>query len=182
MIEYYLFMHKGGESSYRDGVFPIPNPDLFVGIIAGDKMGPEGEGAVKTFREVLGSDINSSPLAEIEKELNRCLPENAEYMIFRISDTRIDSLRRGKCYGQIVKNGELKVLPNGVLNLEDEDRIICATEEFFSHIPDEAILSDSLFAESSQEWMEFMIQRISDVNWLAGKNLSAVTLIVRSSD
>jgi len=180
MIEYFLLMHKGGRPAYNDGVFPIANPELTIGIISAANLGENSESVVKVFKDTLGSEAESQGFDVLSDEVVKRLPDNAEFMILRISDTRIESLRRGRVYGKIVKAGELKMLPNGVFGLEDEDRIVCGNEEFFSHLQDEAIYADSMFAESSQEWMEYMVRRISDANWLSGNNLSAVTLIVRS--
>lgn len=182
MIEYYLFMHKGGQPQYQDGVVPIANPELSIGIIASSKLGDQAKAASKMFKDTLGSDLNRGSIMDLAKEIDLRIPDNAEYIIFRISDNEIESMRRGNVYCKIVKDGEMKVLPNGIFKLEDEDRIVCATEEFFSFLPDEAILADSLFAESCQEWMNYMVRRISDINWLSGNNMSAVTLIVRSSE
>ncbi|SCW40609.1 hypothetical protein SAMN02910456_00957 [Ruminococcaceae bacterium YRB3002] len=181
MIEYYLFTHKGGRAQYLDEVFPVVNPELSFGILSSAKLGDKAALAGRRFKEILSSSLIELELPALCAEIDRNMPDNAEYMIFRISDERIVSLRRGNVYGKIVKEGELKVLPNGVLSLEDEDRIICGNEEFFRHLEDEEILADSLFAESSQEWMNYMVRRISDINWLSEGNMSAVTLIVRSS-
>ena len=180
MIEYFLLMHKGGRPSYTDGVFPIVNPELTIGLISSENLGDNSEAIVKLFKDTLGSEAETRGFKALSEEILNRLPDNAEFMILRITDTRIDSLRRGRVYGKIVKAGELKMLPNGVFGLEDEDRIVCGNEEFFMHLQDEAIYADSMFAESSQEWMEYMVRRISDANWLSGNNLSAVTLIVRS--
>ena len=182
MIEYYIFKHKGGQPQYLDAVVSVPNPELSMGIIASEKLGENAQTSKKIFSEIMRSEFITREVHEIVEEVDKHINDKAEYMIFRITDTSIDSMRKGGVYGKIVKNGELKVLPNGILHLEDEDRIICATEEFFSFLEDEEILVDSLFAESCQEWMSYMVRRISDVNWLSGKNLSAVTLIVRSSE
>ena len=182
MIEYYLFTHKGGQPQYKDEVIPIVSPELAIGILSSSLLGEKCDVAARVFKDIMSSKMMEMELSDICAEMDKHLPDNAEYMIFRINDNRIESLRRGNVYGKIVKDGELKVLPNGVLSLEDEDRIICANEEFFRELVDEEILADSLFAESSQEWMNYMVRRISDVNWLSEGNMSAVTLIVRSSD
>ena len=182
MIEYYLFTHKGGEQTYNEGVFPIANLDLSIGIISSANLGENCARNVRIFKEILGSDMIQGNLSDLSGVIDKNLADEAEYMVLRISDEKIESIRRGGVYGKIVKDGELKVLPNGVMRLEDEDRIVCGTEEFFSNLADESILADSMFAESSQEWMEYLIRRISDVNWLSGGNLSAVTFIVRSGD
>ena len=182
MIEYYLFMHKGGRETYQDGVFPIATPELTIGIVSSAGLGNDAPAVVKMFKDYLSSDIESKEFGVLSDEIMQHMPDNSDYMVLRISDTRIESVRRGKVYGKIVKAGELKLLPNGRLSLEDEDRIVCGTEEFFTHLTDEEILCDSMFAESSQEWMDYMIRRISDANWLAEGNISAVTFIVRSGD
>lgn len=182
MIEYFLFTHKGGEQTYNEGVFPIANPELAIGIISSANLGENCARNVRIFKEILGSDMIQGNMNDLSGVLDKNLADEAEYMIIRISDEKIESVRRGGVFGKIVKDGELKVLPNGIMRLEDEDRIVCATDAFFSKLADESILADSMFAESSKEWMEYMIRRISDVNWLSEGNLSAVTLIVRSGD
>ena len=182
MIEYFTFEHKGGRGQYLDSVVTVANPELSIAIAATEKLGENALPARKILRDIMSSELASKGIPELSSALAEHLPDSAEYMVFKIGDTKIDSMRHGDVYGKIVKNGELKVLPNGILGLEDEDRIVCATEEFFSFLSDEEILADSLFAESCQEWMNYMVRRISDINWLSGRNLSAVTLIVRSSD
>ena len=182
MIEYYIFMHKGGQEQYTDAVVPVANPELSMAIGATSKLGEKSLSVRKLLSDIMSSELVTKDIPALSAVIDEHLPDNAEYMVFRITDEKIDSMRRGGVYGKIVMNGELKVLPNGILGLDDEDRIICATEEFFSFLSDEEILADSLFAESCQEWMNYMIKRISDINWLSGKDLSAVTLIVRSSE
>ena len=80
-----------------------------------------------------------------------------------------------------MSKGQISLLPNGFYGLSPEDRIICATENFFDNITDEGILADALVADSCNEWMNMMIRRISDLTQLKCGNLSAVTLIVRGS-
>ena len=182
MIEYYMFMHKGGQPEYTDGLFPIASPELTIGIISSKNLGESAGKIVKMFRDILGSDLSTKSFDELTETVINDMPDNADYMVLRISDTKVNSIRRGSVCGKIVKDGELKILPNGVFSLVDEDRLVCASESFFEHLPDEAILVDSMFAESSKEWMDYMIRRISDENWLSEDNLSAVTFIVRSGD
>lgn len=182
MIEYYTLKHKGGQANYNEAVVPVASPELSIAIAATEKLGDTAAVAAKIIKDIMSSELVSRKVPDLASEIDRLTPDNTEYMVFKINDDRIDSMRRGGVYGKIVKNGELKVLPNGILGLEDEDRIVCGTEEFFSFLADEEILADSLFAESCQEWMNYMVKRISDINWLSGKNLSAVTLIVRSSE
>ena len=103
-------------------------------------------------------------------------------MLIRIDDKHIEIERHGKVYAYIVQNGELKMLPNGMTSLEDEDRVICCSGEFLKCLNEIAILSDAVVSESAEEWMDNLVCRISDKNRLSEGNLTAVTMIVRSGD
>ena len=70
----------------------------------------------------------------------------------------------------------------GLQKIDNEDRIIFATDRFFRYLNKEAILADAVTSISAEEWMDFMINRISDINMLKGDNLSAITFIVRNTE
>ena len=82
MIEYYLFMHKGGQPQYQDGVVPIANPELSIGIIASSKLGDQAKAASKMFKDTLGSELNKGSIMDLAKEIDLRIPDNAEYIIF----------------------------------------------------------------------------------------------------
>ena len=182
MIEYYTFKHPGVEEKYRDEVFLTLGEHTTIAIFNGSKLGSSSETARKLFVDILSGKNAQDNFDSMSQDIENAIPENAEYMALRIDDAWINSIRRGGVLAKIVKNGELKVLPNGVFGLENDDRIVCATEAFFNYIPDEGILASALTAESCEEWMSFLVQRISDINELKCENLSCVTLIVRSED
>ena len=77
---------------------------------------------------------------------------------------------------KIVRQGQISLLPNGYFGLSSDDRIICATSNFFKFLNDEGILADALVAGTCNEWMDMMVRRISDQTQLKCGNLSAVTL------
>ena len=81
---------------------------------------------------------------------------------------------------KIVRNGQINILPNGYFGLSSDDRIICATSNFFKYLNDEGILADALVAGSCDDWMNMMVRRISDQTQLKCGNLSAVTLKLNS--
>ena len=106
-------------------------------------------------------------------------PGNAEYLVLRIEGNSIACFRHGGVMAKIVINGDLKMLPNGIFGLNDGDKILVATENFYSSLTDEGILADALVSDTCAEWMNLMVRRISDTNQLKCGNLSAVTLLVR---
>ena len=55
-------------------------------------------------------------------------------------------------------------------------------KDFFKFLTKEAILADAVTSISAEEWMDFLVSRISDINMLKGDNLSAVTFIVRNTE
>ena len=88
----------------------------------------------------------------------------------------ISCFRRGEVCAKIIRNGQISILPNGYFELSPDDRLVCATSNFYKYLNDEGILADALVADTCSEWMNMMIRRISDQNQLKCGNLSAVTL------
>ena len=103
----------------------------------------------------------------------------SEFLVLRIEGHHIACFRKGGVKAKIVINGDLKLLPNGIFGLNDGDRILVATDNFYSHLTNEGILADALVTDSCSEWMNLLVRRISDANQLKCGNLSAVTLLVR---
>lgn len=180
MIENYLLMHKGGLNEYTDSIFVNYASTLTMVVVytpQDTKMSLIEEANVKGL-------IQSSSKMKFE-EVSRMLSpilETKNYMFIRVNDKEIITERHGKVYAYMVKNGELLMLPNGKFSLEDEDRIICYTEEFRKQITELQILADAITCDNTEEWMDNMICRISDKNRLSEGNLTAVTMIVRSGD
>ena len=130
----------------------------------------------------------SGLLAEVSKDedfnrmcgvLDERLPNNAAYLVLRIEGSQIACFRRGGVSAKIVINGDLRLLPNGIFGLNTGDRILVATDNFYSSLTNEGILADALVTDSCSEWMQLLVRRISDSNQLKCGNLSAVTLLVR---
>ncbi|MBP3810565.1 MAG: hypothetical protein ILA15_07540 [Clostridiales bacterium] len=181
MIENYILMHKGGQEEYRDNVFVNYSAALTLAILY---LPNEAEFSVADEASVSALVQGSSKLRfrDLSESIYPILTNLKNYMLIRIDDKHIEIERHGKVYAYIVQNGELKMLPNGMTSLEDEDRVICCTGEFLKCLNDIAILSDAVVSESAEEWMDNLVCRISDKNRLSEGNLTAVTMIVRSGD
>ena len=179
MIEYFTFKHSGDSDSYNDEVYLTLLPYVTVAVFYG---------SVQRNHSTLSPELFSGLLAEVspEKDFNKMcrildekLPGNAEYLVLRIEGSSIACFRRGGVAAKIVLNGDLRLLPNGIFGLNDGDRILVATDNFYSSLTDEGILADALVTDSCSDWMNLMVRRISDINQLKCGNLSAVTLLVR---
>ncbi len=181
MIENYILMHKGGQEEYRDNIFVNYSSSLTMAILY---LPSESEFSVSDEASVAALVQSSSKMSfnGLSESIYPILTDLKNYMLIRIDDKTIQIERHGKVYAYIVQNGELKMLPNGLTSLEDEDRIICCTAEFMKCLNDIAILSDAVASDSAEEWMDNLVCRISDRNRLSEGNLTAVTMIVRSSD
>ena len=182
MIEYYTLMHKGNCDEYTDNIFMNFGSTVTVLMIYnGENELPLSE-EEKTRVSTYITGCRGIPFDEVSSKLTEYLPQGTAYMLIHINDTLINIERHGQIYASIVKKGEIKLLPNGPFSIEDDDRVVCGTAEFFKYLSQPAILSDGLTAESSEEWMDNLVCRISDRNHLAEGNLTAVTLIVRKDD
>lgn len=183
MIEYYTLMHKGDSEEYTDNIFMNFDSTVTVLMIYSSREGsPEFSEEDKSKISSLITGCRGVPFDEISKILERDIKPGIDYMLIHINDSMINIERHGAIYAGIVKNGELKRLPNGPFSIEDDDRVVCGTAEFIKYLSYPAILSDALTAESSEEWMDNMVCRISEQNMLAEGNLTAVTLIVRKDE
>jgi len=181
LIEYYSFMHNGGAEEYTDNIFLNYGPVLTV-LICYVSNKPEEE---RNSFEGAGGIISSCrdrTFDEVSEMIARVASPDSEYLLFRITDKACKIERHGGIIPYIVKNGELKVLPNGLFGLENDDRIICATTAFYDTLSSTAILADAVTAMSCEEWMDNLVCRISDSNMLSCGNLTAVNFIVRSED
>lgn len=175
MIEYYTFKHRGADEEYKDEVFLRLVPNLTVAIFNGSKLdSPKSQSLL--FSEILSSDEGSKGIDFLNTVFEDCLDEDSEYLILRVESNGIESIRRGSVCAKIVRQGQISLLPNGYFGLSSDDRIVCATSNFFKSLSDEGILADALVADSCNEWMNMMVRRISDQTQLKCGNLSAVTL------
>lgn len=176
MIEYYTFMHNGNAETYTDEVILRLVPRLSVAIFYGSKLDNAPKSQALLFSEILSSDEFTKGLAHLSSLYDECLDSNCEYLILRVLENGIESIRRGNVYAKIIRDGRISTLPNGFFGLSPDDRIICATSRFYESLTDEGILADAAVAGSCNEWMMMMVRRISDHNQLMRGNLSAVTL------
>lgn len=181
MIEYYTFMHKGGADEYLDNIYMNYGPTLVALIHYGSKPDSvDVDQFIKCGAAILNSQNKN--WEEMSENIASLSPENNDYLLLKISDTKVRIERHGDIIPYIVKTGELKALPNGVYHLEDEDRIVCATSRFYKTLSDVAILADAMTSINCEEWMDFMVNRISERNMLSCGNLTAINFIVRSDE
>jgi len=179
LIEYYTFKHRGAEDEYKDEIFLRLVPNLTVAIFNGSKLdSPKSQSLL--FSEILSSEEGSKSIDFLSTVFEDCLDEDSEYLILRVENKGIESIRRGSVCAKIVRHGLISLLPNGYFGLSSDDRIVCATSNFFKSLNDEGILADALVADSCDEWMNMMVRRISDQTQLKCGNLSAVTLKLNS--
>ena len=175
MIEYYTFKHRGAADEYKDEVFLRLVPNLTVAIFNGNKLdSPKSQSLL--FSEILSSDEGSKDIDYLKSVFDECLDADSEYLMLRVEQKGIESIRKGDVRAKIVRQGQISLLPNGYFGLSSDDRIICATSNFFKFLNDEGILADALVAGTCNEWMDMMVRRISDQTQLKCGNLSAVTL------
>ena len=179
MIEYSTFKHRGNAYEYKDEVFLRLVPNLTVAIFNGNKLdSPKSQSLL--FSEILSSDEGNKSIDFLNNTFEECLDKESEFLILRVEQKGIESIRRGDVSAKIVRQGQINLLPNGYFGLSSDDRIICATSNFFKYISDEGILADALVAGSCSEWMNMMVRRISDQTQLKCGNLSAINLMLNN--
>ncbi len=176
MIEYYTFKHRGDEMEYKDEVFLRLTPTLTVAIFDGSRLESAPKSQSLLFSEILSSEEGSKKLDELCEVFDDCLDHDAEYLILRVAGNGIECVRHGDVCAKIVSGGQIHILPNGFFGLSRDDRILCATANFYKPLTDEGILADALVANSCGDWMNMLVRRISDQTQLKCGNLSAVTL------
>lgn len=179
MIEYFTFKHRGESESFRDEVYLTLVPHVTVAIFYGSVMRTQTKVSPEMFSGLLAEVSSDADFNRMCSVLDDKLPGNAEYLVLRIEGNSIACFRHGSVMAKIVINGDLKMLPNGIFGLNDGDKILVATKNFYSSLTDEGILADALVSDTCAEWMNLMVRRISDINQLKCGNLSAVTLLVR---
>lgn len=180
MIEYYTLMHKGSEKLYRDNIFLNFGSTITVLMLY----------VSKNVDVVLDSNLSmklSSAISscsnvyfdELSRSIDELILERCDYLLLQMNDTKVEVRRNGNVYAEIVKNGELKRLPNGLFSLDDDDHIVCGTKAFFQHLTQPAVISDALTSISSEEWMDSLAFRIAEQSNFSESNITAVTFIVR---
>ena len=178
MIEYYSLMYKGDKELYEDNTFIHFDSTITMLILfSGDEHLYDFTHSVAV--NSLISSCRGKDILSIRDELHTLVPDTCDYLLLQINDMQINTIRRGRVYAKIIKRGEVRLLPNGKFNLEAEDRIICGTYSFFKELSDTAVLCDAITAISAEEWMDYMVCRISEKTFLLGDNLSAISIIVR---
>ena len=176
MIEYYAFKHRGDALEYLDEVYLTLVPNMTVAMFYGSKIKDGARSQALLFSELLNNDESAKSISYLHGIMEECLDEGSEFFLLRAVNNGIECFRRGDVCAKIVRNGQINLLPNGYFGLSPDDRIICATSNFYKYVSDVGILADALVASTCCEWMNMMIRRISDQNQLRCGNLSAVTL------
>jgi len=176
LIEYYTFKHRGDALEYLDEVYLTLIPNMTVAIFYGSHLDEGARSQTLLFSEILNSEEGAKSIPDLNAVMEECLDNDSEYLLLRSVDNGIECYRRGQVSAKIIRNGQISILPNGFFCLSSDDRLVCATSNFYKYLSDEGILADALVAESCGEWMNMMIRRISDQNQLKCGNLSAVTL------
>ena len=164
MIETYSFSHNGGLEEYND--------EVFVGF------------GSFTVAVVVNGMNDKEMCRRVSLAVSRVLRTDFEHMSFDDITYIISKIVKhdGGIKAFIIKDGDIKQITNGLMKISNEDRIICGTDRFFKFLTKEAILADAVTSISAEEWMDFLVSRISDINMLKGDNLSAVTFIVRNTE
>ena len=182
MIETYTFSNNGGLEEYNDEVF-VGFGSFTVAVIVNGMDNREMCRRVSlAVNRVLSNDFESMSFDDMTYLISKIVKHKDEYTVIRITDTEIEMEQHGGIVAYIIKDGDIRQITNGLLKIDNEDRIICGTERFFKYLSKEAILADASSSISAEEWMDFLVGRISDVNMLKGDNLSAITFIVRNTE
>ncbi len=176
MIEYYTFKHRGDASEFMDEVYLTLIPSMTVAIFYGSHLAEGARSQKLLFSEILNSDEGAKSIYDLNLVMEEYLEVDSEYLLLRSVKKGISCFRRGEVCAKIIRNGQISILPNGYFELSPDDRLVCATSNFYKYLNDEGILADALVADTCSEWMNMMIRRISDQNQLKCGNLSAVTL------
>lgn len=182
MIESYCFSHKGGREIYCDNVYLAYGDFTVASIVYGKDDYDYSSELSSKIAKVFNSDLKGMNFDDISYRISKSVKRNDEYLLLRITDSEVECEFHGGVEAYIISDGMLRRLTNGVMAIGNEDRIICATKVFFSKVNSEAILADGLTSESAQEWMDYIVRRISDKDMLTKQNLTALTFIVRDTE
>ena len=144
MIEYYTFKHRGDALDYQDEVFLRLVPSLTVAIFFGSNLAIAPKSQALLFSEILNSEEGGRSIDFLSADFDECLDEESEYLILRVLDNGVECYRRGGVYAKIIKDGQIKVLPNGFFGMSKDDKIVVGTAKFFKFLTDEGVLADAL--------------------------------------
>lgn len=136
----------------------------------------------KAIKDVFVHHVNTDSFEDVSREIRRNVRPTDEYLLIEINDSSVTTEIRGGLRGYLIRNGSIVSVTNGLIALNNEDRIIFGTDRFFKDLSNEMILIDALTSLSAEEWMNFLICRKSEFNMLKGENLSAITIIVRNNE
>ncbi|MBO7452342.1 MAG: hypothetical protein J6U54_18590 [Clostridiales bacterium] len=182
MIETYTFTHKGGLEEYDDEVFVGFGSFTVAVVVNGNGDKDMCRRVSLAVNRILKNDFENMSFDDITYLISKLVKYGDEYTVIRITDDEIETEQHGAIKVFIVHDGDIKQITNGLSKINNEDRIICGTDRFFKYLSSDAILADALSSISAEEWMDFLISRISDRTMLKGDNLSAVTFIVRNTE
>ncbi len=182
MIESYSFCHSGGLEAYLDKVYVSYGIETYVTIVNGMNDVDSCARVSKAILNVFDSKAENADFKSVSAEISKKVKSTDEYLLVSIDDSRIITEQHGDVKGYLVRDGSIVRITNGLINLHNEDRIIFATGRFLDKLSEEMILIDALTSLSAEEWMDFLVCRISEINMLSGNNRSAVTLIVRNTE
>lgn len=182
MIETYSFSHSGGLPEYLDKVYVSYGKYTYAIIVNGMNDSESCNRVAKAIHDTFDNNVDNFTFSDISSEINSKIRSSDEYLMVRVNDEAIITEQHGRTKGYLIHEGNIVRLTNGLIKLSNEDRLIIGTERFFSTLTDEMILVDSLTSLSAEEWMDFLLCRISEINMLGGENLSAVTIIVRNTE
>ncbi|MBR6880508.1 MAG: hypothetical protein IKN14_05455 [Clostridiales bacterium] len=183
MIEYYTLMHRGGRDDYLDNVYINHGEKLTAFLYYGssDRTTEVRSNEAKLAGAVV-SGGRGRPFDEIASDVAMYMGNESEYLLIRISNEEVMIDSRGGVYAMIAKKGDVRRLPNGLMKLDNGDRIVCGTTRFYKKLTKPAIYTDAMISFSSEEWMDFMVCRISEQTMLSEGNLTAITFIVRNDE
>lgn len=182
MIETFSFSHSGGLPEYLDKVYVSYGKYTYAIIVNGMNNLESRNRVAKAIHDTFDNNVDNYTFSDISNEINSKVRSNDEFLVVRINDESIITEQHGGTRGYLIHDGNIVRLTNGLIKLQNEDRLIIGTDRFFSTLTDEMVLVDSLTSFSAEEWMDFLVCRISEVNMLSGTNLSAVTIIVRNTE
>ena len=182
MIESFSFSHSGGLEAYNDEVF-LGFGTFTISVVVNGKDDPESCKRVSdTVSKILNINFKRFSFDDISYLIFRNVKRSDEYILVRITDEELETEIHGGVRGYLIRGGDIVNVTNGLMALENEDRIIIGTDRFFEDLTPEAVLADAVTSFSAEEWLNFLVSRISDANQLRGKNLSAVAFIVRKTE
>ena len=125
MIEYYTFKHRGDALDYQDEVFLRLVPSLTVAIFFGSNLAIAPKSQALLFSEILNSEEGGRSIDFLSADFDECLDEESEYLILRVLDNGVECYRRGGVYAKIIKDGQIKVLPNGFFGMSNSCQRSC---------------------------------------------------------